>query len=292
MNKQLEYLKSITDNLAYVDADLIKCAIQDMKDKPISIAKVSKGHWIDRVSIHDKDFRAKNIQRLSYIKDKDILLKMKNEGRYGRANFPGQSMFYGALTSREIKHNRATAFMETTSMIVDESKTEEHLTVSRWRIKEDFFVYECVFQNTCNVNTNTKESREKQKSYLNEIKLKNRIKKNAIEQLNFFSNEFSKYVDRNHSYDYKITAEFTDHILNHPKNKHNKLVGITYPSVQSILLRQNIVITPDAVDSLLEFEKAVIMKAEKTGGKNIKIEKSFAEANDCDEKGNLTWKEI
>lgn len=235
-NPQLDFLESVKENLSKINPLLIESAIKDLRNKPIPIAIVHKDiATIDRVAIHDKDFRALNIQRLSYNNNKVILESQKERNIYGRANLPGQSIFYGALSTPEIPMNRATAFMETTSMIKDASIKEEYFTVSRWVLKDNFKVFECVFQNNENVNSAVNRSREKQTKFMHEITDNEMLKNDAIRQLSFFSDEFSKYVDRNKSHEYLITAHFSDMIFNHPENKNLEIGGITYPSVQSDL---------------------------------------------------------
>lgn len=272
------------------DPILIKMAIADLQNKCVTQAIFHKGAHIDRASIHQQNFRAKNISRLSYINDEEILLEQRNANKYGRANLPGKAMFYGATYTNEIPITRATAFMETSMMPYDKTIMEEYFTISRWRAKEDFFGLELVFQDDDMViPEHIKKARAAQISFMNEFELNETQRKEVIEQLAFFSNQFGKVVLSQNPYDYKITSTFADILLNH-KEKREGFVAITYPSVKSKLLGQNIAITPEGVDKFLMFEKAVVMKAERKPNGEILIEKSFDIAESCDEFGNLKWK--
>lgn len=292
MNQQLIFLQQIANQLQFADIDLICLAIKEMKNKPIPIAKVHTGHYIDRVTMHDKNFRAGNIQRLSYIKDSQILENKKVNCEYGRANMPGESLFYGALFTEEIQHNRATAWSETTGMVFETNKNEEYFTLSRWEIIEDFGIYECVFQSENHKpNTRVKESQTIQEEFLNNIAANDsNLINDALEQLKFFSDQFAKRVNRKTPYEYKITASFTNNILNHNQNA-GLVWGITYPSVQSALMGQNIALLPSAVHKFLKFKQANVLKAERTAN-GFRIGDSIAIADGCDENGNLIWKEL
>ena len=290
-NPQLDFLERIKDDLENVDPVLVNTAILEMKNKPITIAFVHKDRdVIDSVTIHEKDYRAPNIQRLSYNNNLEILEKQRDNGIYGRANLPGEAMFYGALSTLEISMNRATAFMETTSMTKDMSINEEYFTVSRWLLKQDIKVYECAFQSSKDVNKGVLKSREVQTGFLQNLSNNEEISLDAIRQLKFFSDEFSKYVDRTKSKKYMITSMFSNMIFKHIENEKLEIGGITYPSVQSGLKGQNIALLPSTVDNSLFFEKAVVMKAERKDDGGILIEKSFEIADKWDENGNLIWK--
>jgi hypothetical protein len=291
INLQLDFLEGSTNYLDGIDSSLIQFAIIDIRNKPITIALVHKNRaYIDRVTIHDKDFRAQNTQRLSYNNNLEILRKQKENNIYGRANLPGQSIFYGALKTPEISLNRATAFMETTSMVKDLSISEKYFTVSRWKLREDLKVFECVFQSEENSNSGVSTSKESQTEFLHKLTKNEDLKTDAFRQLSFFSDQFSKYIDRGNPKQYMITAFFSDMIFNHPENKNLEICGISYPSVQSELKGQNIALLPQAVDKFLYFEQAVVMKAERQADGGIIIEKSLENAEVIDEHGNLNWK--
>jgi hypothetical protein len=297
MDEHLEYLLYAADNLDSIELPPIFKALKALPNKPMTVAKMNGNghHYIDRIRIHPKNFRAKKVQELSYLNIDSILQRQRDTNQYGRANLPGMSMFYGSLFTNEIEINKATAFMETAEMIHNINLDEEFLTVSRWRITEDFSIFECVFQNEgIEVNRYTLQAREKQLEFLEQISMSDDFKSEAIEQLKFIGDQFAKTVDRTNSYNYKISSAFTSMMLQHPQNVENpphttKMHGISYPSVQSNLQGQNIALSPYAVDNFLEFEKAVVMKAERTDV-GIKIEKSFEITDSLDEENNLIWR--
>ncbi|MCK8143434.1 hypothetical protein MW871_16200 [Flavobacterium sp. I-SCBP12n] len=282
--------KFISTKLKTIDTIFIEKALKEIKAMPITIAKMNSGHYVDRIRPHSEDFRAKKIQELSYIKEKSILDVKRINNEYGRANIPGESMFYGSLMTAEIQQNRATAFMETSEMFYKPEITEEYFTLSRWDIIEDFQVYEVVFQEDLKQLTESVLSnKETQMEFMKEITLSNEeLLNDAKEKLSFFSNEFAKEVKKEDNELYRISAIFTNIFLSHPKSK-NIVWGIVYPSVKSNYLGLNVAILPEGTDKFLKFRRADVMKAVRQKDGSILIEKSVASAENLDGNGNLIW---
>jgi hypothetical protein len=290
MYEYLSFLETLESRLENIDNNTMLDIIGFMPSKAVPVAKFHPGHVIDRVYIHkadETDFRAANISRLSYNTYEPALLKQKEENQYGRANLPGEGLFYGALTTPEIKINRATAFAETTRMGVDKTIKEEYFTVSRWIIQKEFFGCELVFSDNPNVSEMVKRAQVIQSGFLDKLELPPGVTKDdVINQLRFFSNQFRKTVSPDRNFEYKISAALAYIILNYPWRKLRQ-EALTYPSVKTDGMGQNIVLTHNGV-KFLKFDKAVVMKAERTAN-GVSITKSFDMAVGCDKFGNLTW---
>src|SRR5690606_27737992 len=89
------------------------------------------------------------------------------------------------------------------------------------------------------------------------------------EQGRFFSNEFARCdVHLGEDYKYKITSAYANYIWDNTTFK-----GITYPSVQSRYLGQNVALLPEVVDSCLQIEAPVgIFKFERINGVNQPVD--------------------
>jgi hypothetical protein len=283
----------VVPNLKNLGTFYVEKAVKAIDGMPITIAKINIGHNIDRIRPHAKDFRAEKIQDLSYIKNIDILNSKKINNEFGRANIPGEAMFYGSLMTPEIKQNRATAFMETSNMFYDFKIQEEYFTVSRWEIIDMFEVYEVVFQdNLKQITKNAVNNRKTHEKFIETVTNgNNEAIKEAYEKLTFFSKEFAKKVNKKDNELYRVSALFTKIFLSHPKSK-NKVWGIVYPSVKSEHLGLNIAILPFAADKFLKFQRADVMKATRQEDGSILVSKSISASKSVDQNDKLIWQEI
>ena len=262
MNNTLTYLEQIKHNLEYVDYEMIYQSIADLKDKFAPTALIKKGWFIDRVRINKPDEIFTNVEQISYIHDKEVLEKYVS---FGRANEPKQAVFYGSILSPQIEHPRLVAYFETSELIKElprDKDFEETFTVSRWTILEDIEVVEMIFSNEAiKVNEYNRLSLENQiKNYGNLP-----LAKHYEEQGKFFSNEFARAdVKKDESYKYKITAAYANYIW-----RNTPLRGITYPSVPTSYLGQNVALLPEMVDKYLKLERVAIFKFKREKGHNV-----------------------
>ena len=271
-NPTLTYLEQVRHNLEYADYNIIRQSIADLRDKFVPTALLKKGWYIDRVRVNKNDDVFTNIEQVSYIHDQDVL---ENYVTFGRANEPKQAVFYGAIESPAVKHPRAVAYFETSELLRELHKydnVEEIFTVSRWRILEDIEVIEMIFsEEALKVNEYNKLSLQNQlKNYVH-LQLADHYEKQGV----FFSNEFARNdVMKGESYKYKISAAYANYIWN-----NTTLKGITYPSVQSNYLGQNVALLPELVDKYLKLETVGMFKFEKKNGINLPVD-SFKLATD------------
>lgn len=282
MNLTLTYLSQIRDNLEYVDYDLIYKSIADMRDKFVPTALLQKDWFIDRVRVNKPGEVFTSVDQVSYIHDKEILDKYVG---FGRANEPKQSVFYGSIISPQIKQPRVVAYFETSELLKELDKqdnVEEIFTLSRWRILDDIEVIEMIFSDEAmKVNEYNRLSLENQiKNYKN-LPLADHYEHQGV----FFSNEFARDdINKGESHKYKITAAYSNYLW-----RESHLKGITYPSVASKYLGQNVALLPEVVDKYLKLEMVGMFKFKKRNGENLPID-SFKIATDLgDNQSNFKW---
>jgi hypothetical protein len=238
--------------------------------------------------ITNSDNRPHNkISEISYIPD-DELHKIK---KFGRANKPGESMFYGAL-------NYATACTES----VCKGNVFEHddsimLTVGVWKfetplklvqlpLSEHFFA---AFYKMVNFKSEKINIAEIQS--INQ-KLKNEVGNNIdFEKLMFFADCFAKWNIKN-DYEYMLSNYFVDRVLNRIPEfpLEEDIDGIIYPSVALSYQEKNIVLKPEVVKNKLRFLDAMqvwFINNSKTGGgaQFIPIDQRVK----VDSKGTIQW---
>lgn len=240
--KALNELISYRNKLNSIEYDDVKILIEEsIREIPIATAMLYRNAPIDRVRLNKKTLFFTKEDDLTYIKDEEVI---RNLTKFGRANRPHQPLFYGALESSLIRHNRLTAITETSKLLQDtESKClrGELFTLSRWITNKELEVVEIVFSDEAlKLNPDTQKSFKNQFEWVKDHPLREL----HLRQLQLFSNEFSRKANSHH--DYKISVAYSDLILNKAG-----FAGITYPSVQSGYQGQNIVLRTDIVDEYL-----------------------------------------
>lgn len=281
MNSSLAFLTQIKDNLEYADFDLIKRSIADLNDKFAPIATIFKGEYIDRVRINKNGEIFNKIDQITYITDATTL---DNCTEFGRANFPKQSVFYGAIPSPQAKYPRATAYIETTKVFEDHPLPDcinEIFTLGRWKVLEDIHILEMIFSDEA-----LKISEYARTAFnikISEIQ-NHHNKQHFIDQGKLFSEEFARSDCRNADYNYKISSAYSNYVWN-----ATPLKGITYPSVKTEYQGQNVALLPELVDKKLELEIVVMFKFERENGINKPID-SFRMAKDLGaNKSDFQW---
>lgn len=281
-NPTLTFLEQVRDNLDHVNYDLIYQSIADLKDKFVPTALIHKGSFIDRVRVNKADEIFSGIDQVSYISDKDVLEKHVD---FGRANEPKQGVFYGSIITPQIEHPRAVAYFETSELLKNLDKhpnTEEVFTLSRWRLIENIEVVEMIFS----------EEALKANEY-NRLSLENQIKNykhlpladHYEYQGKLFSDEFARNdIKKGEQFKYKISAAYFNYV-----NRNSHLRGITYPSVASKYLGQNVALLPEIVDKCLKLESVAMFRFQRVNGINLPID-SFKVATELGENSmNFNW---
>ena len=238
---------------------------------------------VDRVRINrniGEIFTTEN--EISYRED------VKNIEKFGRANSPFQSMFYGAISTKEIKYPRITSLIETSEIFRDIPNnrfTDAYflMTLGKWTITKPVTVIDLIFS-------------KKNIDNIEDIKMSNQEARKIIEEqypnnveqieliLEFFSDEFAKENIVTHN-DYKISCIYSQVALNQGIN------GIIYPSVRTKALGYNIALTPSSVDYSLNLTNSSMFKIEKvkdnTFVKNYKLALDLGNYNT-----DFKWKDL
>lgn len=270
MNQTITFLSEIRDRQEYIPYSTIYQSIADMRHKFVPSAKLSKGHYIDRVRINNSqtDLFTKE-EQISYIHNPEIIEKYVG---FGRANAAKQAVFYGAVESPEIKQPRVVAYFETSDLFRDTQGLPDNVgeifTLSRWRIMEDIEVMEMIFSDQVLENSEyARMSLAHQSGNYKHLPLAVEYE----EQGRFFSNEFSRSdVKKGESHKYKIAAAYANYIWS---NTHIK--GVTYPSVQSLYRGQNVALLPELVDKYLKLETVGVFKFERKNGVSLPIDSIY-----------------
>lgn len=272
INKVLSELKEM--NLQEVSYDdIFNKLAYELKIIPFVTAKLKKGNYIERGRINSPEEIFYSETDISYRTD------IENIKKYGRANCPKQSMFYGALKSDFIEYPRIVNLFEISGLFRDGdliSNGEFIFTVGKWKIKEDFEVVEIVFdKETIERIPDIKKAYE---YHLNNIRQEFPEQVEEFENmLEFFSNEFAKKEISNDD-DYKVSVVYTNMAINN--RGHD---GIIYPSVRTEGEGRNVVLPIEVVDKYLELEKVAMFKIIKNGDKaemlNIAVALELGEKN-------------
>lgn len=264
-NLTLTYLEQVRHNLKFVEYKMIYQSIADLRDKFVPTALLNKGWYIDRIRVNKPNEVFTNFQQVSYIHDNEVLEKHVD---FGRTNEPRQAVFYGSIYSPQIEQPRAVAYFETSELLKEIDRfdnAEEIFTLSRWTILEDIEVVEMIFSDEAlKVNEYAKLSLENQVKNYKHLSLSDHYER----QGKFFSNEFARSdIEKGEAFNYKITAAYTNYL-----QRKTHLKGITYPSVASRYLGQNIALLPEVVDKYLKLESVGMFKFEKINGVNLPID--------------------
>lgn len=224
--------------------------IKNMLDNiiiPLPRKKIVKGTRLVRCRSHlkGKDF-FKSINEISYIRD---ISKIKE---FGRANEPGQSMFY-------CSDNLDIAFIETSRITRENiAKDFEYMTKGVWEVYKDLIAVNIISHDEIRGENTIIDSMSK--------KFEDLIKKEGtpsgkvvLKILRFFSKEFTRNANGNPN-NYKISCAFSNYIF----NNFPKIDGILYPSSLYNKDGVNIVFKPTSVDEKLKFYIARRGKMKKT----------------------------
>lgn len=160
--------------------------------------------------------------------------------KYGRCNFPGQSIFYGS-------------FMLLTPLIELKPHIGDLITHSIWKVKNEQELNFCpIFLNQPKgeniINERTLEITWEYKKQLEQYP--QNIQEQINELVKFITDAFTKEVNPNNHLDYIFSAYFSNKIFNEFEN--GTVEAIYYPSVKEKLSFENIAIKPETFDNKYE----------------------------------------
>ena len=173
----------------------------------------------------------------------------------GRANLPGNPMFYACAFPSKITNNapipRVIALEETSSFMKDKSKIGiERATVSRWEVKSEVELIALPFIG--NYERPCPDLIKMRDEWNMEIN-KGLVSSDALELVKYMAEEIAKDVSDNNQY-WKI-AHFVYYLL-HINHKTLNADGIIYPSVPAQGAGFNVAIKPESFDSKIHFSNA------------------------------------
>lgn len=175
--------------------------------------------------------------------------------KFGRANVPHQSVFYGSSISENCLTPSLINLLEISKHPIESLLRHgpRFLTVGKWIVKKEFDVANVSFSN--DFMKVREDIKDLFKLKLNQIKSKYPNHSDFyIDIIKFYSDEFSKKID---SYDdYKISAAYFNLIV----FGNNNVFGVTYPTVKGNFETNNIALIPYAVETFLELEQAAVFK--------------------------------
>ncbi len=173
--------------------------------------------------------------------------------KFGRANCPGTTMFYGSYTpsisgNDQIDEAYLINAYEISQFLRDnDSIGNIKITIGKWVVKEDIqlvaIIFHPRFQNKTllsqNLNAQFKKNLEKHPQFARKTKIWNK----------FISQEFAKEVDELNDNNYIISATYTEQLTS------KGLDGLIYPTVKLEGRGFNIALTQKAVDDKLYLER-------------------------------------
>lgn len=230
--------------------------IREINFIPFPTAILKKGFYVDRIRINNGDELFYSEKEISYRED------TYNIKSYGRANITGQSLFYGAFESENIKHPRFVNLIETSEIFRNIEKHSEldktfYATLGRWELINETEVLEIIFDK--NLIEKSEENKKAYQYHLQKLKeIENEEKFHKI--LEFFSSEFAKKTIVNDS-DYKLSAIYFNLALMSNQN----IAGVKYPSVKSDYLGYNLALLPNALERNFRLKNVVLLEIDKKG---------------------------
>jgi len=240
-------------------SSIIKNGIQ----LPILTSLIRKGGIVQRGRLTEGGSPFNSESEISYRTDSE------NIAKYGRANRPFQSMFYGSVPTPDVKYPTKTLFSELLQRV--ELSIEEDIgktmTVGRWRVIKEFEVADsCYSQNYVSVEDN-KDRYEYWEEKLAGKEIGSEMNRSL---LTFFSDMFSRTDIKSH-HDYKVSSIYSDYAI------RKGLKGVLYPSVKTDYHGKNIAITPQTVEEHLELIQVGVFKLILEKGVPVILQTHFSE---------------
>jgi len=205
---------------------------------------------------------------------KDIL----NIDFFGRANEPGQGLFYC-----NDNLNEDTGFSESMNIYRNHpDSTEEIITLGAWDVDRELNLaiilpseYKTIESSLINSSSKSYKLLDDGSDYYNQLKI----------MLEYIADEFTLDTIKDNS-NYKITCAFVNYI----KVKFPDVDGIIYASVKSALKGENIVLWENAAEKNLKLI-AARKRTFRLIGKKEFFETEYCDSNNIDyDSGEIEWK--
>ena len=224
---------------------------------PLVHFNLEVGTYVIRQRINNKNTEFSTISELTYP-------PMSVCKGYGRANIPYHPMFYCCTFADDFTSPlpRYISILET-SVFVKSKETVgiERSTCSRWDVIESLDLlalpFSTEYERTIPIIKQIQDEWES-------VKQEKGINNEALELVEYMSNEIAKEITNNDDY-FKI-ANFVFYLL-YINELTKEMDGIIYPSVAAAGEGFNVVLKPEAVDKKLKFSVASLCYLVKNGEK-------------------------
>jgi hypothetical protein len=175
---------------------------------------------------------------------------------YNRLSTNKHQVFYGTLMPEIDRFDQVTAMIEVgTSMRDDILESEEYIQIGKWSVKEGFKL--AVVGNHSDLVANNEFSKTLKKVHA-ELVAPLGPRGEAIDIVaDFMSHEFSKKVNEDENWQYKISAAYGDGLFD------SGIDAIQFPSVKSEGRCFNIALHSELVDHSLSIDVAAITRLRK-----------------------------
>lgn len=267
-----------TSNLKEISFQRIVFILQRLiKLFPVTEITVKENSYIERGRINPADKLFTSEKEISIRED------FYNVHKYGRANAPLRTPFYGSMISDEIPQPRMTILTELCEDFREHKDFQITYTVGQWKVKKEFKAYSFLYSDKFKASKRIAEIIAEWTEKIDKSELPDKALDRLIGQ--FISDEFAKKKIDHHE-QYKISAAVSE-ILFH----NSGIPAIIYPSVRADYLGTNIAIIGDHIEELLELERVALCRAysiDKVGELDM-----LAIAEDLGRfKTNFVWKTV
>jgi hypothetical protein len=257
-------MKYLFDDLQKLDLNIvndfeIRELFAKFKEFGVIVFKIPKGRHIYRsLKMKSENDRFWNKERISF---------NPYPSNYGRANLPNKPIFYGSITTEKeyskrllnendefqnTVHGYFLNVLECSEILGSlEKEGKEFFTIGMWEVKEDIEVI--VIHDENDRNHLSIELKIACKNFFNQL---SEDRKELFTSLHsFLSKEFSKKVLPENENQYKISANFSQHIID------IGLSGILYPSVKAEGEGFNVALNPKLFENgTIELKRAGVVK--------------------------------
>lgn len=219
---------------------------------PMQEVTLTPEHYIYRARPHDPGIQFTKRSEVSYNPFSDCIAT-------GRANMRGNSVFYGAVSSQEIKLGYVIALQEASHIRHGWIPNVQTFTISRWRPRRNVELATFVPSKTLAAGMSVAQDMYRA---VEEMlgSLHGEDKERAQEMIDVLSDEFSKEVEGPD--DYWISSLFAHQM-------YSVKLGIAYPSKRADYMGFNVAVPAKAWDENFDLVDSVIYQYHKMGDKEI-----------------------
>lgn len=256
IQNQIEVIKAL--DVKNVTAEQIE---QELRKLPLAvpITILKKELYISRY-IGGDDFPSHS-REVSYPYDAEFVQS------YGRCNYPGQQVFYGAVMSGKIEEPRVVGYSEIFDFKNFDRTKRHFVATSKWLVLDEIYLVELYLRDEQIRNKIAANANKFHKEQL--ATLPDESRKPHEEILSYLSDEFSEPEGK-----YQITSTISNSYYGMSFRQTSgsrtfSVEGITYPSVKTEGTGMNVALLPGAVDNKLSLEMVVIDEVIPTGPKTF-----------------------